>query len=295
MMGFRRFFLCLAALLLCAATASANTLFVTTQNGKTVNMRSGAGTKYRILMRIPNGRAVETDEELDRNGWMLCTYEGRQGYISGQYLSEVPGTINGYAVSGYMATVKPAKTGGYVNFREKPNKSAKVIFKCYEGEEMLVLRSNGIWSLVYDTGSCDRGFVQSSFLEYKEEVDVMDMIALLADTASMIPAAGKESASSSTGQSSASSSQGGAELVYCELCGGWYEAGNVFRNHIYSGKSQPEMVYCELCGGWYEAGNVFRNHICSGKSQPEMVQCDLCGGWYEAGNEFRNHICSGRE
>ena len=24
----------------------------------------------------------------------------------------------------------------------------------------------------------------------------------------------------------------------------------------------PEMVQCEYCGGWFEAGNVFRNHVC---------------------------------
>ena len=59
--------------------------------------------------------------------------------------------------------------------------------------------------------------------------------------------------------------------MYCERCGGWYEAGNVFRNHICSGEwtqdavqEDPELVYCERCGGWYEAGNIFRNHICSG-------------------------------
>ena len=55
-------------------------------------------------------------------------------------------------------------------------------------------------------------------------------------------------------------------------------------------------MQCELCGGWYEAGNVFRNHICSGAEEPaELVQCELCGGWYEAGNVFRNHICSGAQ
>ena len=78
--------------------------------------------------------------------------------------------------------------------------------------------------------------------------------------------AGKGGSSSSTGGSSSSgSSQGEAEMVQCELCGGWYEAGNVFRNHICPGKSQQEMVQCEFCGGWYEAGNEFRNHICPGK------------------------------
>ena len=265
-MKIRRLFLCLAALLLCAATASANTLFVSTQNGRTVNMRSGAGTKYRILTRIPNGCGVETEDELDPDGWLLCTYDGHRGYISGRYLSETPGVINGYVVSGYMATVKPSRAGGYVNLREKPGKSAKVICKCYEGDELIVLRSNGTWSLVYDTGSCDRGFVQESFLEFKEEVDLEEIKFLLADTALMIPAAGKGGSSSSTGGSSSSgSSQGEAEMVQCELCGGWYEAGNVFRNHICPGKSQQEMVQCEFCGGWYEAGNEFRNHICPGK------------------------------
>ena len=124
-MRIRRLFLCLAALLLCAATASANTLFVNTQNGKTVNMRSGAGMKHRILVRIPNGYAVETEDELDPDGWLLCTYEGRQGYINGQYLSEAPGAINGYVVSGYMATAMPTETGGYVNLLEKPARTPR--------------------------------------------------------------------------------------------------------------------------------------------------------------------------
>lgn len=60
------------------------------------------------------------DEALDKNGWMLCTYEGRKGYINGQYLSEPPGAINGYVASGYMATAMPTETGGYVNLLEKP-------------------------------------------------------------------------------------------------------------------------------------------------------------------------------
>ena len=228
-----RLFFCLAALLLWSAAASADTLFVNTQNGKTVNMRSGAGTRHKILMRIPNGHAVETEEALDKSGWMLCTYNGHRGYINGQYLSEIPGPLHGYEVSGYMATVKPSSAGGYVNMREKPSKNAKALYKCYEGNEMIVLRSNGTWCLVYDTGSCDRGFIQSSFLEYKEEVDLADITFLLADTASMIPASGK---TASTSHSSSGSSQGKTEMVYCELCGGWYEAGNIFRNHICSGR-----------------------------------------------------------
>ncbi len=32
-------------------------------------------------------------------------------------------------------------------------------------------------------------------------------------------------------------------------------------------QAQPEMVYCDVCGGWYEAGNEFRNHICAGQAE----------------------------
>lgn len=58
-------------------------------------------------------------------------------------------------------------------------------------------------------------------------------------------------------------------------------------------QSETEYAYCEVCGGWYEAGNVFRNHVCVPQqaSEPEMVYCDICGGWYEEGNVFRNHVC----
>ena len=99
------------------------------------------------------------------------------------------------------------------------------------------------------------------------------------------------------------------EYVQCEICGRFYPAGNIFRNHICVGAwptlkadGGAELVLCELCGGWYEAGNVFRNHICSGAQESkssqldlDLVYCELCGGWYEAGNVFRNHICSGAE
>ena len=89
----------------------------------------------------------------------------------------------------------------------------------------------------------------------------------------------------------------GTELVLCERCGGWFEEGNIFRNHVCSGAEEPaELVQCERCGGWYEAGNIFRNHVCVGaESETELAYCELCGGWYEVGNVFRNHVCSGME
>ena len=99
------------------------------------------------------------------------------------------------------------------------------------------------------------------------------------------------------------------EYVQCEICGRFYPAGNIFRNHICAGAwpvlkadGGAELVLCERCGGWYEAGNIFCNHICSGSQARNSAQlgldlafCERCGGWFEAGNVFRNHICTGVE
>jgi len=58
-----------------------------------------------------------------------------------------------------------------------------------------------------------------------------------------------------------------------------------------SPRKMPVTVQCPACGGWFEEGNVFRNHICIAATQPERVQCPACDGWFEEGNVFRNHIC----
>lgn len=86
-------------------------------------------------------------------------------------------------------------------------------------------------------------------------------------------------------------------MVRCDVCGNWYEAGNVFRNHIcVPSEIQPypdedDLVQCDACGNWYEAGNVFRNHICTIdeiQPYPEEDQCQICGAWYEVGTV---HTC----
>ncbi|MPM10201.1 hypothetical protein SDC9_56528 [bioreactor metagenome] len=49
-----------------------------------LNMRSGAGTGYSILAKIPGGTTVPVAETLD--GWYKVTYSGSTGYVSSQYV-----------------------------------------------------------------------------------------------------------------------------------------------------------------------------------------------------------------
>ena len=169
-------------------TASAVTLFVSTPNGKSVNMRIGAGKSNKVLTTVPNGFAVTTEDTANNSGWLLCTYDGYRGYISRKYLSTVPGTIYGFAVNCYAVTVKPSRAGGYVNLRAKPTKASKSIGQYKKGEELFVLRSNGTWSQIYDPNSCDYGFMMSRFLVYKNSLNMNELIACLAESAADIPA-----------------------------------------------------------------------------------------------------------
>ena len=62
----------------------ASTATVVTGGGS-LNMRKGAGKSYSIITRIPNGASVTV---VSREGdWVSILYNGKSGYVLGQYLS----------------------------------------------------------------------------------------------------------------------------------------------------------------------------------------------------------------
>ena len=67
-------------------------------------------------------------------------------------------------VDPYQATVKPAKTGDFVNVRWAPSKSAAVMTLLYGGTEVMVLCEGEGWNQVQDTNTGYVGFVDASFL-----------------------------------------------------------------------------------------------------------------------------------
>lgn len=52
-----------------------------------LNLRSGAGTGYSVLLVIPSGGAVSVLSGPTSNGWYSVSYNGTAGYVSGTYLS----------------------------------------------------------------------------------------------------------------------------------------------------------------------------------------------------------------
>ncbi|WP_369899474.1 SH3 domain-containing protein [Bacillus manliponensis] len=51
-----------------------------------LNVRSGAGTNYRIMGALPKGTKVQVLSE--QNGWSEINYNGKKGYVSSKFLSK---------------------------------------------------------------------------------------------------------------------------------------------------------------------------------------------------------------
>ena len=80
----------------------------------------------------------------------------------GLSLIHISSMFKGFNKVGETFTVKPSKSGSYVNMRWAPSMSMPVITRYYDGAELYVLAENRTWCQVYDeeTGVC--GFMYKS-------------------------------------------------------------------------------------------------------------------------------------
>jgi len=62
----------------------------TYQTTETLNVRSGASTKYKVVTKIPKGTKVTSDAK--QGSWYKVTYKGKTGYVSSAYLKKVTAT-----------------------------------------------------------------------------------------------------------------------------------------------------------------------------------------------------------
>ncbi|MCM3735497.1 SH3 domain-containing protein [Bacillus cytotoxicus] len=79
-------------------------------NASALNVRSGAGTNYGVIGALSKGTKVTVLSE--QNGWSKINYNGKNGYISSQYLAKTP-------VSGGSNISNPAKGDKIINEAKK--------------------------------------------------------------------------------------------------------------------------------------------------------------------------------
>ena len=119
-------------LLLCLSfsLAFAETYYVYTSNGKTLNLRSPEDNS--IIAHIPYGTAVTPDENLSTEKSAYVTYNGVSGYASWRYLvREMPTKKTSSKKSSPTSTPLPqtgegeymvSVTGGYIQYTGKTGK-----------------------------------------------------------------------------------------------------------------------------------------------------------------------------
>ena len=165
--------LSLSAAFAAAALADAETgtslMYVTTPNGKPVNVRSEPVKDNNVICSVHYGDQVLTDWSYAGNdGWTrVILDDDRTGYIMSRYLSDTdPGPAPTptpeeqeeeaeqklYAeekteqeVDPFYIILVPARASGWVNFRSGPAKTAQRISTFEEGKELIVEAETGSW------------------------------------------------------------------------------------------------------------------------------------------------------
>lgn len=166
--------------LMLSATALAVSMYVVTDNGKSLNMRNQPSLDGRIVARIEYGTRVEVDDRSIVGGWGRVYYGTLRGYCMMRYLSRydpapqptaTPKPTSGtdlysfFTKTFYAVAVRPSSPGGFVHMRWAPSKSQPIQVDYYNGDVLMVIATNGEWSQVYDEASHSGGFMMSAYLE----------------------------------------------------------------------------------------------------------------------------------
>ena len=135
-----------------------------TVTATSLNVRSGAGTSYSVITKLPKGTVVDVLESAS-NGWKkIKTSGGTTGWVSGEYLTTGSAgnssTNNSTSQTSYKATV----TADSLNVRKGAGTSYSVITKLSKGTVVDVLESasNG-WKKI-KTSNGTIGWVSGSYL-----------------------------------------------------------------------------------------------------------------------------------
>lgn len=177
--------LLLALAVIPAAAMADSTAYVKTQSGCALRIRSSATTDAdNVIGKIPYGTKVTVKSKQGEWSHISVQLSGKTviGYVFNRYLSsskpaavstttsttETTGSTS-YAdfkqVASYSVVVRPATTGGFVNLRWAPSKTAPVMDKLHDGDKLTVIAQNGTWAQVMNMSNGEVGFIMRRFLE----------------------------------------------------------------------------------------------------------------------------------
>ncbi|MCR2821754.1 SH3 domain-containing protein [Lederbergia panacisoli] len=127
---------------------AANENYQTTPN---LNLRTGAGTTYKVKKVIPKGKQVTLISKYGT--WFKVSYSSKTGYVSSTYLKQVKST----------STPGKYSTTANLNFRTGAGTTYKVTIVIPKGKQVSLISKHGTWYKVSYSGKT--GYVSSAYLK----------------------------------------------------------------------------------------------------------------------------------
>ncbi|HET9661816.1 MAG TPA: SH3 domain-containing protein [Thermomicrobiales bacterium] len=114
-----------------------------------LNLRTGPGTNYSVILVMPNGATVTITGALT-NGYYPVTYNGTAGYASADFLR--------------LSTIQSATTRANLNLRSGPGTSYSVLLVIPNGSAVTITGglTNGFYPLTYNGTS---GYASATYLQ----------------------------------------------------------------------------------------------------------------------------------
>lgn len=143
-----------------------NSVNTGTVNVSAVNLRERATTESPVITVISKGKSVTVlDTE---NDWYKVTFDGKPGYIFGEYLDVE-------YVESSSEEIKVYVSGGAVNFREGPSSSSNVITVLGRGTALALVEDGDTWIKAVYNGYT--GYISSDYVTYEAPVSVSSSAA----------------------------------------------------------------------------------------------------------------------
>ncbi|MCK1985586.1 MULTISPECIES: SH3 domain-containing protein [Peribacillus] len=136
------------------------TKYVNVSSG-TLNMRKSGSESASIVAKLSRGTEVTVYSE--SKGWAKIKANGKEGYVSTDFLSTTkPETDSKPSIPEKTTTKYVNVSTGSLNMRNKPSESASVIVKLARGVEVEVISESNGWSKVKAYGG--EGYVNTQYL-----------------------------------------------------------------------------------------------------------------------------------
>lgn len=142
-----------------STSSTSNNVTIKVVTATTLNVRSGAGTNYSKIGTLSKGSEVSVISE--SNGWAKIDYNGRDAYVSSNYLSSKSESNTGdESIKSYKIV-----TATSLNFRSGPGTSYSKISSISYGTEVGVISESNGWSKIKYNNKI--GYVSSNYLTTK--------------------------------------------------------------------------------------------------------------------------------